>query len=340
MKKTITTLSIALCAIFNTTSAQNVADFESLTLAADTFYEVHSNTPWQTNNATFRYLWDATFPPGYWDAGFSYTNKQDSSDGSYHNIYGAITKTGYNGSSKYVTASQGYGGEKMYVKLAPTEASVSGFYVTNTTYGYKTMKRGGGPARAFGDTLHTHSGMQPGNYPDWFKLSVYGYKNGLRKTDTVEFYLADYRFTNNTQDYIVKNWQWVNCTVLGEVDSISFKLYSSDEGMYGINNPTYFSIDNFTTILSVGVNELTSVSNISMYPNPFSDYMTINYHSNAVNTVSFRVYDISGKEVIQSVTHNVSGDHSFKLETATLESGVYFVEISDGVSSKTIKCIK
>lgn len=336
MKRTITFLGLSLW-MLQVNAQVTVADFENLALAPDTFYENHSSAPWQTGNATFRYTWDTQFG-GFWDAGFAYTNKNNATNGTYTNLYGAITGKGYSNSSYYVTASQGYVGEKMRIRLAPTQKSVIGFYVTNTTYGYKTMKNGGGPARAFGDTLHTNSGMEPGDYPDWFKLTVYGYKNGSKKTDTVTFYLADYRFEDNTKDYIVDSWKWVNCASLGEVDSVSFKLYSSDAGPFGINNPTYFSIDNFTTtnLIVTGISEATDKPLASFYPNPFQSQGMLRLAAEPGVPSKMVIRDIAGKTMHQKELT----DAETLLDLAGLSPGIYFLEISSAEQSSIQKIIK
>ena len=316
MKKTITILSLAFAGL----NAQTVTDFENLTLGADTFYENHNGDSWMTANATFRYAWDTTY--SLWDAGFAYTNKNNISNGTYTNLYGAITGKGYNNSNTYVTASQGYFGEQMRIKLNASEKSVVGFFVTNSTYGYKTMLNGGGPARAFGDTLHTHSGLTPGNYPDWFKLTVYAYKNGAKKTDTVEFYLADYRFSDNSKDYIVNAWSWVDCSTLGNVDSLSLKLYSSDTGSFGINNPTYFCMDNFSTSSSIitGLTRTSSDNVIGAYPNPFSSGITVNGFA---PSTQISIKDITGKIVYEETML----DTKACINLSGLQTGVYLLEV-------------
>ena len=316
MKKTLTILSL----VFAGLNAQTVADFENLTLGTDTFYENHNGDSWMTPNATFRYAWDTTY--NLWDAGFAYTNKNNISNGTYTNLYGAITGKGYNNSNNYVTASQGYFGEQMRIKLNPTEKSVLGFFVTNSTYGYKTMLNGGGPARAFGDTLHTHSGLTPGNYPDWFKLTVFAYKNGTKKTDTVEFYLADYRFADNTKDYIVNTWNWVDCSTLGNVDSLSFKLYSSDTGNFGINNPTYFCIDNFSTSSSIitGLTASSDDNGLQAYPNPFNTVITV-HGQTPLTQITIR--DIAGKVVHEETMQEAIA----RIDLSVLQTGVYLLEV-------------
>lgn len=336
MKKTITILSLAF-SFFGTNAQTTVADFENLTLGADTFYENHSLfAPWQTANATFRYTWDTAYG-GFWGDGFAYTNKNNPITNSYTNMYASITGKGYNNSNNYVTAWAGYSPDKMIIKLASTEKSVAGFFATNSTYGYKTMKNGGGPARAFGDTLHTHSGLLPGNYPDWFKMTIRGYKNGAKKADSVDFYLADYRFADNSKDYIVNTWQWVDCSTLGAVDSIVFKLSSSDAGIYGINNPTYFCLDNFTTS-SVILTDIASNSNkikVSAYPNPFNTSLQINIGGNSIGAVA-RLMDITGKIVVEKKLE----EENSVLNLEGIQTGIYFLELTSGDQKIIKKVVK
>jgi hypothetical protein len=96
----------------------------------------------------------------------------------------------------------------------------------------------------YSDAYSKKFGGTSGNDPDWFKLSIWGYQYG-QHTDTVDFYLADFRFANNDSDYIVKDWVWIDLTSLGNADSLEFILTSSDNGTYGMNTPAYFCIDNF-----------------------------------------------------------------------------------------------
>ncbi len=60
----------------------------------------------------------------------------------------------------------------------------------------------------------------------------------------VDFYLADYRFSNNLQDYIIGDWQTVNLSSLSGASKLQFSFDSSDVGLDGINTPTYVAVDN------------------------------------------------------------------------------------------------
>ena len=64
----------------------------------------------------------------------------------------------------------------------------------------------------------------------------------------MNFYLADYRFTDNSQDYIVDDWRFVDFSALGIVDEIRFSMTSSDNNQYGPLTPTYFAMDNFLAV--------------------------------------------------------------------------------------------
>jgi hypothetical protein len=199
---------------------------------------------------------------------------------------------------------------------------ISGFNITNTTYAYKSMKNGDSFAKKFGGSSGTD--------PDFFKLVIRGYRNGALKSDSVEFYLADFRSAVSTQDYIVKTWQFVNTAVLGEVDSLRFFMRSSDVGQFGINTPLYFGLDDFTVTYS----NLTDVKkelteNLRVYPVPFNEYLNIIAPSGSEITIS----DCSGKIVMQSVNDG-------SLATAHLANGIYFLRVHDGTQVVIKKIIK
>ena len=64
----------------------------------------------------------------------------------------------------------------------------------------------------------------------------------------VDFYLADYRYADSSQDYIISAWEYIDLSSLGSVDELSFSLSSSDNGSFGMNTPNYFAIDNIGVV--------------------------------------------------------------------------------------------
>lgn len=336
MKKTFTKLVMALSLTTTVaTQAQTTVTFDTFSLTANSYYQDNNSTNFNNSGVDFQYEWNTSFG-GYWSGGSSYTNLNDTINGTYTNLYGNITGSAFSGTN-YATTQSG-----AVVSFTNNTTAVSGFYLTNTTYAWKAIKSGNFASRRFGDTTGTGSGtsIPQGEYPDWFKLSVIGFRGGIALNDTVNFYLADYRDAGTANDYVLKNWQFVNCSALGQVDSIQFNMTSSDVGNFGINTPTFFSMDNFTIQSTVGVNELSNASNFSLYPNPANQFSILSYESNSVSELNISIYDITGKEVQQQTKQTSIGNNQEKLNTESLEAGLYFISITDGTSTKKIKLIK
>lgn len=316
MKKTVTFLATLLIANF-LRSQTHTESFESFTLSTNSAYTNTNSVPFQGTSSVFEYKWDAGF--NFWSGGFSYTNKYDSATAGFGNLYGVKPLKGYNNSNTYVI-----GQNKGVIKLKSPYKGVEGMYLTNSTYAYKSMKLGDSFAKKFGGTS--------GNDPDFFKITIKGYSGGVLKTDSVEFYLADFRNSNNALDYIVDSWQWVNTMSLGQVDSIRFFMYSSDVGSFGINTPLFFGLDNFTTSPSfVGLNELSFEKTISIYPNPANDHLFINSTDAEVN-----VYDLNGNLLMENKTYKANTS----IDISNLSTGIYLVKINTPSGLITRRLIK
>ncbi|MDC0317145.1 DUF4465 domain-containing protein [bacterium] len=170
---------------------------------------------------------------GSW-SGWSVSNSTDVTTPGYLNQYSAISGGGALESSTYFVASA-YG----YPAL-PTITVSEGFdfdslLVTNTTYAALSMQEGDAFAKKFGG--------ETGNDSDYFLLTIEGFDSSSASVGTVDFYLADYRFADNSQDYLLSDWSVVDVSSLGSASSLVFSLSSSDVGVYGMNTPAYFAID-------------------------------------------------------------------------------------------------
>ncbi len=303
--------------------------FEGFTLPPNSYYKDTTGADWQTTNAIFRYNWDNSY--SYWSEGSAYTNMKDSTDGTYTNLYGCIAYNGYANSNYHVTLQN-----QATIVLKSPYQMVTGFYVTNTTYAAKVMKYGNSFSRAFGDTTGTGCNCPQGSYPDWFKLTIKGYKNGVMLNDSIEFYLADYRFSNNSQDYIVWNWQWVDCSALNPVDSIQFFLYSSDVGPYGMNTPAFFCIDNFTTSGTAGINSLAEIQS-QVFPNPTYDKVIIK--TSETNEYKVKIINPLG-QILHEQSHFIHKDNPLILNMANYQKGTYIIEILNDTSIEKHLIIK
>ena len=189
--------------------------------------------------------------------------------------------------------------------------------VTNTTYAYFSIRDGDDFATQF----------QQG---DWFKLTAYGWNEGEEITDSVEFYLADYRDEDQEKHYIIDQWETIDLSSLGEIAKLSFKLTSSDVGDWGINTPNYFALDDINYEVKKPLHLTNQVKDftVSVYPNPTSDVLHIDGQHGML-----RLIDMNGR-IHQSVNHTEKS----QLSVVDLPKGAYFVQLAseNGVLTKKV----
>jgi hypothetical protein len=233
--------SVALIAITISTAgaAQINIDFDELPLdAAQLFYNGSDGAGgFASKGATFNNDFHPTF--GSW-RGWSYSRATDTTTPGFGNQYSAFPGSGAGGSEKYAVAfSSADGGEGSVVPelTLPLNWEPVALKIANTTYAALSMQRGDGFAKQFGGPS--------GNDPDWFRLCIAGLDSSHELIGMVEFYLADYRFSDAADDRIVDTWTKVDLSPLQSagVSKLQFRLDSSDVGPFGLNTPAYFAMD-------------------------------------------------------------------------------------------------
>jgi hypothetical protein len=199
-----------------------------------------NNTPFTSGGASFNNTYNASFD--VW-SGFSYSKVKDVTTAGFGNQYAAYQVplpsdplgAGAGGSNNYAVAYNFSPGDA--VITLPANTRPTSIAVTNTTYAALSMRDGDSFAKKFGGTT--------GNDPDYFRLTILGRDASNNSTGSVEFYLADYRFTDNSLDYIVSHWTTVDLSSLGaSTQSLQFNLESTDnDPVFGMNTPAYFALD-------------------------------------------------------------------------------------------------
>lgn len=313
----------------NATKAQTVATFDSLSLpGSDTFYvnydSLGKDVGFDEGFAHFPCVYDSAWGSTFWSSGFAYTNKTDSMNGTFTNQYSAITAKGYGGSSQYVVC---WGVNNIIqLKGAAKGKQVKGFYITNSTYTYKTIRDGDAFSKKFGGVS--------GNDSDWYKLTIGGYLGGTLKNTKVDVYLADYRPANNAMDSILNYWKWVDLTSLGNVDSLDFELSSTDTGSFGMNTPAYFCMDNFTTNETASVNQLKTASAAKIYPNPALNELYIEVTDSKIHDIY--ISNLSGKVI----AHREVKDKLTLVNTSSFAPGVYVLQLIGEGNVATTRFVK
>ncbi len=182
----------------------------------------------------FNNVYDSAF--GSW-SGWAVSNTTDVTTPGFQNQFSSYVGAGGLGSDTYAVGNAFPGFVVPTIRRDPSSGSFHSIQVTNATYAALSMRDGDPFAKKFGGPT--------GDDPDFFKLSIAGVDAGGATVGAVEFYLADFRFTDNTLDYIVDQWTTIDLSTLSpSAVELQFSLSSSDVGMFGMNTPAYFAADN------------------------------------------------------------------------------------------------
>lgn len=194
----------------------------------------------------------------FW-SGWAISSVTDNQTPGFTNQYGVISGGGAEGSANFAV---GYCFDPIVARLTGAQAGsvVEGLSVNNSTYTYYSMRDGDAFSKRFGGVS--------GNDADFLLLSIRAYYQGQLSADSATVYLADYRFADNQLDYILDEWTFVDLTALGNADSLQFRLTSTDNGVFGMNTPAYFCLDNVRLSPLSRATEPSNVTFVKVWPNP------------------------------------------------------------------------
>ncbi len=238
-----------------------VVDFESLPVPAGQFFngDTNASSPYRDNfsitgtrdnfgETEFLQLWESSnveffngYTPGFgsWN-GFSWSKVTDTTTPGFANQYASFTGGGSDGAGGTITGTNyavGFGNQTFF--NLPEAAELQSIDVTNTTYAGISMRDGDSFAKKFGGAS--------GNDEDFFKLTLTGFEDlnlSGSTTGALDIYLADYRFSDNSKDYILDTWNQFDLTDLGSARSVGFSFTTTDNGDFGANTPLFVAIDN------------------------------------------------------------------------------------------------
>ena len=99
-------------------------------------------------------------------------------------------------------------------------------------------------------------------------------------------------------------------------------------------------IQSFSTVCREGEDQL-SVSNgqLSLYPNPAHDRITVSIDVKENSEVNIKLMDISGRVVIEENHESVVGINSYQIDLIYISKGVYMMEMNSGNEKKNIKVV-
>jgi len=113
-----------------------------------------------------------------------------------------------------------------------------------------------------------------------------------------------------------------------------------DEDSYTDNYIYYINVPKDEVGTDIGFEENANISNVAIYPNPASSYATIEMNLTSSQNVNINVFNMIGQSVYSKTYNNLSsGNQNFTLNTASYNSGIYFISIEAGDSKVTRKLI-
>lgn len=301
-------LFLVLGALSGRLAAQTPVDFEDVGLPSSGVWNGSDNSgSFRSGGMIFYNSYSADYDS--W-SGFACSDHRDTLTAGYDNQYSSIAGGGYGGSGHFAIAYD-FGNLKIELEVPST---VAGMFLTNSTYAFLALRDGNAFAKKFGGST--------GDDPDYFRVVISGMDVRGDTSGTVLFYLADFRAGDRKDDYIVRSWEWVDLTSLGEVASLRFSLESSDMGPYGMNTPGYFCIDNINDRqMPVRTPAVATVPRV--FPNPFAGrfYITAGEAPQSVTLT-----DQTGRTWIPGVAR--SGDKTEITTPPGLSPGIYHLSFT------------
>lgn len=302
MKKNLFLATVLIAFTFKSGFTQSFFDFESLTIPVETGYWNGSDLSGSFGSTEISFENDYNSTYQSW-VGFSYAYDTITTDNQYINHANAAN-SGHNFGTGYVP-SDWMNGTYDNIPIVCSFSSivnVQSLYITNNEYTADVILNG-----------DAGFGILPFSDSSYFKIIIEGKEGDISK-GYVEYYLADYRSGGT---FLLDTWAQIDLSSLGTIDSLKFNLESSDTGVYGMNTPAYFCIDDLAYTITSST-ELTSNNKLKIYPNPASDKILLHIPENS----RIEITDLNGKKILEK--NNCSKNEIINI--SNLHSGIYILK--------------
>lgn len=77
-----------------------------------------------------------------------------------------------------------------------------------------------------------------------------------------------------------------------------------------------------------GVDNYSGIEDMSVYPNPSSDILFVNFTLNESEKVYFKLFDMAGKQVLMDVFEAENGENHQTVDVSNLNAGLYLMEMT------------
>ncbi len=182
-------------------------------------------------------------------------------------------------------------------------------------------------------------------------LVIIGTENGIYTSEDMKTWTADKVVTNvpvmDIKQQLLENHDARYIYLIDEVGDTTSVPYSSISNQDVIYIATYgrglYKCEDFVQKEGESIIENTTSAGsfeLSIYPNPVVSEATINFNVDETATVSYQIYDLSGRMVQNATLGNYGqGSHSVNFNVNGLTTGTYIVKVQAGSATSTSKIL-
>lgn len=136
-----------------------------------------------------------------------------------------------------------------------------------------------------------------------------------------------------SQDSMVWNFDWI-APAAGTGDVTFYAGFNSNFNNHKDNDKTFLSQLTVKEKISSSVSDLSEIiSEFKIFPNPTSDFVSVNLDLKEKTRVAIDISDLSCKQVSSLVDEDLSGNYSKQFSISQLANGTYLVRLKIGNQS-------
>ncbi|MBI5541145.1 MAG: fibronectin type III domain-containing protein [Bacteroidia bacterium] len=195
---------------------------------------------------------------------------------------------------------------------------------------------------------------QLGSYP--YKSFIYNFNNTNNLNDTLLTNIYSYNLTvdlGGVNDTIIVSTEWpsalfagncnspFNCNYLWSTGSTSNVIGIIANGWYSLTTTDDFgcnAVDSVYMYKPDGINEISDINEIKVYPNPAKDNVNIEINLKNKTDITFCLYSISGQVIKEKM---IQGQNFIKesFDISEVSSGIYYLKIATDENVRFVKLV-
>lgn len=124
-------------------------------------------------------------------------------------------------------------------------------------------------------------------------------------------------------------------------DSVIIYIWAGDDLNFMIGTNLIIDKMEFDPAIdNSGIEELSNIHNINLFPNPSRDQMNVSFTSAVNDKLNLKIYNALGQTVLSDNKNVTQGNNDFIFNISELQKGVYFMMLENGNEKKQVKIIK